>query len=362
MEQTEELYWYWINNIEGIGYQGIKKLLSTGKTPKQIFDSKEKELERVLTKNQIKAISQSKDIEKIVKGYKGLKKRGIQFLSIDHSDYPERLRRIDSPPFALYVRGKLPEKGRKTIAIIGSRQSSVYGQEMAKYFGRELSKSGISVISGMARGIDSIAQQSAIQQEGGSYGVLGCGVDICYPKESFSLYHDLIMKGGIVSEYPPGTIPKAGLFPRRNRIISGMSDGILVIEAKEKSGTLITVDWALEQGKDIYAVPGRAFDTLSEGCNRLIQMGAKLVMSIEDFQEEFPSVSMNLSKNYENNQKTLAKNQRVVYCCLSLEPKYIDSIIKETKLSVQEVLSTLFELEVSGLITQVISNYYIVSK
>ena len=187
-------------------------------------------------------------------------------------------------------------------------------------------------------------------------------MDICYPKENFSLYELLMKNGGIVSEYPPGTIPKAGLFPRRNRIISGMADGILVIEAKKKSGTFITVDWALEQGKDIFAVPGRAFDTLSEGCNHLIQMGAKLVTKIEDFLDEYPCISYNLSKNCENNQKTLAKNQRVVYSCLSLEPKYIDSIIYETKLSVQEVLSILFELELDGLIRQVVSNYYIISK
>lgn len=361
-ENQEEIYWYWINNIEGIGYKGICKLLENKKTPKQLFYTEDRSCLKQLTSRQKQAFDESRDLQKIKENFASLERRGIYFYSIEHPKYPKRLKNIADPPFCLYVRGILPPEHRKTIAIIGTRYGSAYGQEVAKYFGREFSKCGISVISGMARGIDSIAQRAAIQEEGRSYGVLGCGVDICYPKENFSLYEALIEYGGILSEYPPNTAPRAGLFPRRNRIISGLADGILVIEAKKRSGTLITVDWGLEQGKDIFAVPGRIFEPCSEGCNHLIQMGAKMVTTIEDFLEEYPSISNNLSKNCENNQKTLAKNERVVYSCLSLEPKYIDSIVNETKLSVQEVLSTLFELELAGYIRQVVSNYYIISK
>lgn len=358
----EEIYWYWINNIEGIGYKGIQRLLSRKKTPKDLFYTEDTKHLEGFTKAQKDAFYRSRNLQKVVKEYEFWKQKGISFYSIVHPDYPKRLKYIQEPPFCLYVRGKLPPEDKKTLAIIGTRYGSEYGQEMARYFGRELSKCGIAIISGMARGIDSIAQTVAIGEEGRSFGVLGCGVDICYPKESFSLYESLIAYGGVLSEYPPKTAPRAGLFPRRNRIISGLADGILVIEAKKQSGTLITVDWGLEQGKDIFAVPGRAFEPLSEGCNHLIQMGAKMVVKIEDFLEEYPCISKNLSKNCENNQKTLAKNQRVVYSCLGLEPKYIDSIINETKLSVQEVLSTLFELELAGQIRQVVSNYYIISK
>lgn len=361
-EETEELYWYWIHNIEGIGYKTIQALLSDGKTAKQVYEEDARYWNTILTDRQKNAFNMSKHLEQITRNYEKLQEKGIRFVSIANEAYPSRLRNIDSPPFGLYIRGKLPQENRPTIAIIGTRNSSAYGEEMARYFARELSKCGITIMSGMARGIDAIAQKSALQGQGGACAVLGCGVDICYPRENFSLYQTLIQKGGILSEYPPGTPPKAGLFPIRNRIISGLADGILVIEAKEKSGTQITVDWALDQGKEIYALPGRASDPLSEGCNRLIQMGAKLVTKVEDLREDFPSIPRDLSKNYENNQKTLDKKQRVVYSCLSLEPKYIDSIIKETKLSVQEALSALFELEVAGLIRQVISNYYIISK
>lgn len=359
---VEELYWYWIHNIEGIGYKTIQALLSGGKTARQVYEENNATWNTILTQKQKQALEMSKDLERITKQYNKLQEQGIRFLSIANEAYPSRLRKIDSPPFGLYIRGNLPQENRPTIAIIGTRNSSAYGEEMARYFARELAKFGITIISGMARGIDAIAQCSAVKERGSSCAVLGCGVDICYPKENFSLYQTLIQKGGILSEYAPGTPPRAGLFPIRNRIISGLADGILVIEAKEKSGTQITVDWALEQGKEIYALPGRAGDPLSEGCNRLIQMGAKLVTTVEDLREDFPSIPIDLSKNYENNQKTLDKKQRVVYSCLSLEPKYIDSIIKETKLSVQEALSALFELEVAGLIRQVISNYYIISK
>lgn len=360
--KQEEIYWYWIHNIEGIGYKGIEKLLLRAGTPKELFDTKDTHILEGFTKLQKEKFYNSRNLEKIIEEYGFWKQRGIDFYSIEHPNYPKRLKEISQPPFGIYVRGNLPSEDKKTIAIIGTRYGTAYGQEMARYFGRELAKCGVSVISGMARGIDSIAQNAAIHEVGRSFGVLGCGVDICYPKESFSLYESLITHGGVLSEYPPKTKPRAGLFPRRNRIISGLSDGILVIEAKKQSGTLITVDWGLEQGKDIFAIPGRAFEPFSEGCNHLIQMGAKMVVKLEDFLEEYPCISKDLSKNCENNQKMLAKNQRVVYSCLSLEPKYIDSIIHETKLSVQEVLSILFELELSGKIRQVVSNYYIISK
>lgn len=157
---------------------------------------------------------------------------------------------------------------------------------MAKEFGTVLARAGVQVISGMARGIDGIGQRSALCAGGYSLGVLGCGVDICYPQENRELYEQLLVKGGLCSEYPPGIEPRAALFPPRNRIISGLCDGVLVIEAKERSGTLITVDMALEQGREVYAVPGRATDALSAGCNRLIRQGAQLVMNPEELLEE----------------------------------------------------------------------------
>ncbi len=360
--QMEELYWYWFTNIKGIGYETREQLLKLYESPKELYELGEKEIPKYLNGKKKSAFLSSRNWDEIEKNYQKLKEKGIRYYSREHRQFPKRLQQIPMAPHSIYVKGSLPLEDKKTIAIIGSRNSTVYGQEMACYFAKEMAKQGIAVISGMARGIDSIAQKNALSVGGKSYAVLGCGVDICYPIENFTLYEQLEKQGGILSEYPPNTPPRAGLFPRRNRLISGLSDGVFVIEAKKKSGTLITVDWALDQGKEIYALPGRAFDSFSEGCNQLIQMGAKLVCNIDDFMEDFGLKNMDLSKNYENNQKTLAKNQRVVYSCLGLEPKYIDSIVKETKLSVQEVLSALFELEMMDLIKQIVSNYYIISK
>lgn len=357
-----EQYWFWLTNIEGIGQKTIKRLLEYAQNPRELYYIKGKEIEKLLSPKLYNNFIKSRNREKIEQNYRELKKKGIQYYSKEHEQFPKRLHQMEDMPYCLYGKGKLPKDNQSTIAIVGARCGTAYGREMARYFARELSKLGIMVISGMARGIDSVAQEAAISEVGSSCAILGCGIDICYPKENFSLYEKLAQKGGVFSEYAPSTPPKAGFFPMRNRIISGLSDGILVIEAREKSGTLITVDHALAQGKEVYALPGRSGDMLSVGCNRLIQMGAKLILDMNDLMEDYPMIRRHLPQNYENYQKTLAKNQRVVYSCLSLEPKYIDSIIREARLSVQEVLSILFELEMMELVKQIIPNYYMISK
>ena len=200
--------------------------------------------------------------------------------------FPKRLKEISDPPLVLYRIGKLPEPGKKMAAIVGARACSSYGKEMAEYFARGLAKEGIGIVSGMARGADGIAQRAALSAGGYSVAVLGCGVDICYPEENRPLYEKLWDNGCILSEYPPGTLPHSRLFPPRNRIISALSDLVLVIEAREKSGTLITVDMALEQGKDVFAVPGRITDTCSRGCNRLIGNGAGIAVSVAQLLQE----------------------------------------------------------------------------
>ena len=206
-----------------------------------------------------------------------LRRKEMHFVHFDSPDFPERLREIPDPPFALYYRGKLPDPAGHTVSVIGSRGPSDYGRRQARAFGEELAESGVQVISGMARGVDSIAQRAAAECGGDSFGILGCGADVIYPRENSDLYERLAGgQGGVISEYPPGTEPKMGLFPDRNRIIAGMGDVLLVIEAKERSGTLITVDRALEQGRTVFALPGRVEDELSFGCNRLIRQGAEI--------------------------------------------------------------------------------------
>ena len=201
-------------------------------------------------------------------------------------EYPRRLLEIPQAPKQLYVKGRLPEEGMPSVAIIGARDCSYYGQEVAKRLGRLFGENGIQVISGMARGIDGIGQQAALQAGGSSFAVLGCGADICYPRQNQDLYDRLCKQGGVISEYEWGTPPRAGNFPPRNRIVSGLADAVIVVEARKKSGTLITVDMALEQGKEVYAVPGRLVDDLSSGCNYLIKNGAGILLDMEEFMEE----------------------------------------------------------------------------
>ena len=213
-----------------------------------------------------------------------LAQAGISFVSALEEGFPDKLREIPDPPFGIYYKGKMPGEKEPAAAIIGARLASGYGREQARRFGRQIGACGIAVISGMARGIDGIAQKAALDAGGKSYAVLGCGVDICYPEENRELYERLQQQGGILSEYPPGMQPIAKLFPPRNRIISGLSDLVLVIEARKRSGTLITVDMALEQGREVYALPGRVSDALSDGCNRLIRQGAGPATCPQDIQ------------------------------------------------------------------------------
>lgn len=199
--------------------------------------------------------------------------------------YPERLKNIPLSPSKLYVRGALPKDDVPSVAIVGARNCSLYGQDMAKWFATELALNGVQIVSGMARGIDGISQWTALRAGGESFGVLGCGTDICYPPENYGIYESLLKNGGIISEFPSSTQPIARNFPSRNRIISALADILIVVEAREKSGTIITVDYALSQGKEVFAIPGRLGEPLSAGCNALIYMGASMALSPADILE-----------------------------------------------------------------------------
>ena len=299
------------------------------------------------------------NIEEIASEYYHLEEKGIRFLSWKSKDYPEKLRKIDDSPLGLFVKGRLPG-AEKSIAVVGSRIPTAYGQEMARVFSRELAKAGVSIISGLAAGIDVAAHRGALEGGGITYGILGNGPDIVYPRENYITYEKILESGGILSEYKPGEQPLPYRFPERNRIISGLADGVFVVEAKERSGSLITADCGLEQGKEIYALPGRAGDILSEGCNWLIRQGAKLVTEPAHILEDIlPENEKNL-KNTINLDKLLDNKEKIVYDCLGLEPKYVEDIIRETNLSVSEGISILFRLELNGYIKQIVKDYYLI--
>ena len=281
-KNIENEYAHWLFNVQGLGNKSIDKLLCNGMSCSEIYRAYGKEVKGILTDKQIKYREQSQKSWDFDKEAAKLAKKNISFISRIDPRFPEKLKNIPDPPFALYVKGELPDPSKPSVAIIGARMCSEYGRYMARVFGRGLALAGVQVISGLARGVDGISQKAALAAGGKSYGIVGSGVDICYPEDNLEIYNNLCEMGGVISEFPPGTYPKANFFPMRNRIISGLADIVLVIEAREKSGTQITVDTALEQGREVLAVPGRVTDRLSDGCNLLISQGAGVAIGVDD--------------------------------------------------------------------------------
>lgn len=283
----------------------------------------------------------------------------ITHATIRDACYPQRLRAIPDAPEEIYLIGELPPEKEPSIAIIGARECSDYGRAMAKEFAGCMAKAGVNVVSGMARGIDSISQEAALRAGGKTYAVLGCGVDICYPESSRSLYEQIANGGGgILSLCKPGTPPAKYLFPLRNRIVAGLADALLVIEARQKSGTLITVDMALAQGKDVYAVPGRLTDRLSDGCNYLIRQGAGIALTPEDLLKEL--FQMEPAKC----RKKKEKSGMMKY--MDYEPTHVDVILKRIRehypeASFQDVMKELTDLCLKGIASQNGSGYFSLS-
>lgn len=365
MEHSE--YGYWLDNLPNIGIKKIERLLDLFMTSEGIFRATEKELSALwkdgafggsFSEKDLETLAQNRNLDQLHYNYTKLIQNGIYFVSREDIEYPEKLLNIYGAPYALYVKGRLPEKGQKLLAVVGARECSPYGKEMAKYLAGAVAKEGIPIISGLARGIDSYAHQGALSLSGVTYGILGCGIDICYPRENISMYMDIQKDGGIISEYAPGIAPIAGNFPMRNRIISGLSDGILIIEAKEKSGSLITVDYGLEQGKEIYALPGRATDRLSEGCNNLIRMGAKLITSPKDILEDLLPQYSDSTEEGKHSVIILNEPQDRICSCLNTDPKHIEEIGYLTRLPMDQLMEQLLVLELRGLIKQTMKNYY----
>ncbi len=288
------------------------------------------------------------------KRYDELAARGIGMVLPEEAGFPRQLSSLYDAPGWLYYKGNLPGEAA-LLAIVGARNCTPYGSRLAGEYAQILASQGIGIVSGLACGVDRAAHEGAVAVGGKTYAVLGCGADICYPESNRSTYERILAAGGgILSEYAIGTKPLPGLFPQRNRIIAGLSDGILVTEARKRSGSLITVTFGLEYGKNIYAVPGRVDDAVSEGCNYLIKEGAKPALSAEDILEDF-SERISRKKegkakknciNYEKFKNTLASEEKMVYASLRLRSKHIEEIQSETRLSPErlaEVLGSLCE-------------------
>ena len=273
--------------IPKLGSRKLNRLTEYAHTPEGILKMRPSEAKEIIGSDLLSEVltcyenNPEELLRRMEQFYEEYVKDGINFVFIGEKEYPKKLLRLPDAPFGLFYKGSLPDEGRPAVSIIGARECSEYGRRCAELFGKVLGGNGVQIISGMARGVDGISQSAALDVGGSSFGILGCGVDIIYPKENRYLYENLCKNGGVISEYIPKTEAKSNLFPARNRLISAFCDILLVVEARKKSGTYITVCQALEQGKEIFAIPGRITDALSDGCNSLIKDGAGMASDPE---------------------------------------------------------------------------------
>lgn len=287
--------------------------------------------------------------------------RAVQVLRWKDDGYPALLREIYDLPPVIYVLGNLTEAHRWAVAVVGTRRATAYGREAAERLAGDLARQGITIVSGLARGIDTAAHRAALKAGGQTIAIFGCGLDVIYPRENASLAQEIAGQGALVSEYPLGVEPRPENFPRRNRIMSGLSLGVLVVEADEGSGALITAGLAAEQGRDVFAVPGNIFSPTSRGTHRLIQDGAKLVESAQDILEE---LNLNLvAQRPAPAQLPLPEpNEAQLLRLLSHEPTHIDEVRRQAGLPIATVSSTLAMLELKGLVRQVGAMNYVLTR
>lgn len=369
---------FFLHSLQGIGKKTVGNLMEYFGNVQAVYHAPESELTKILKPAQCRLFLDGREKKNPKQELMELEKKGIRYYSVFDKDYPKRLLKTADIPMGLFVKGSLPEEDVLTVSVVGTRKHSYYGEKQTKEFCKMIAGMGVPVISGMARGIDGIAQKTAIANGSKTYAVLGCGVDICYPEEHIRLYEQIPQCGGIISEYFPGTQPVAGLFPLRNRIISALGDILLVMEAREKSGTLITVDMALEQGKEIWVLPGRVDDALSVGCNRLIAQGAYILPTVKEFKEELMDLSVKYNRrslkefvpgksNSEPDTeqgKKLSLLEKAVVAVLDYKPLSLTSIYESLdaesrkQYPIAQVSVTLIQLCMKNLAKQAGAGYY----
>jgi len=351
--------WLLLGKISSLEVKKIYQLLEhLGSAEDVLFTPLEK-LSNIpkIDRELINSIRERLPGEDLTREYRLIKKLGVKLIPCTDPLYPLNLSHIYDPPFLLYVRGSLKKEDERAVAVVGTRRATGYGKIAARRLARELAREGITVVSGMARGIDTAAHEGALDEGGRTIAVLGCGIDLVYPPENKSLMEEIIKKGAVISEFPLGTRPFAHNFPRRNRIISGLSKGVLVVEAPLKSGALITTDYALEQGREVFAVPGTITSPYSKGTNRLIKEGAKIVEDVSDILEELNLVSAGEDKPKIDLQ--LSFEEKSVLDYLSSEPVHIDEVVKKTQLPVARVGDILMRLQLKGMVRELPGKLFI---
>ena len=351
--------WLALGRVKGLGGVGFKKLASSFGDPTEAFFASSAELARVegLHREVIDGLVNFSGWGEIDEELRRVRDAGVEIVRFTSAEYPARLRMIADPPPFLYIKGALKAEDDQSVAIVGSRSASDFGRRVARDLARGLAALGFTVVSGMARGIDGSAHQSALQAGGRTIAVLGSGVERAYPPEHEGLYRRISENGAVISELPVGTRPMAFNFPARNRLISGLSLGVVVVEATEKSGSLITAALALEQGREVFAVPGEAGASRSRGAHQLIRQGAKLVETVNDIIEEIaPQLVRRAGTMPEPRARTLppgaGENTRKILILLQGSSLHVDQVIERSGLPPSQVLGILLDLELQGFIRQ----------
>ena len=364
-----------LNTISGVGSSRLKKLLEAFGSASRIFLAREYALKKVDgIGDKISGEISGFHFENLKKELDLAKKLKVNIVTFQDKEYPGNLKSIYDPPLCLYLKGGLLESDTLSLAVVGSRRASFYGLSCAEKFSYALANLGITIVSGLARGIDTQAHKGALKAKGRTIAVLGSGLNCIYPSENKKLADDIACSGAVISEFPLNARPLAQNFPRRNRVISGLSQGVMVVEAARNSGALITADFALEQGRDVFAIPGKVDSATSFGTNQLIKQGAKLIDSIEDIIEELkPKLAEYIEK--ESGKTKIADTRKVakerkssiqlseeeglIYSLLDSSPRHADELIEESGLSSAKVMAILLKLEMRKSVKQLPGKMYI---
>lgn len=365
---TDKLAWLALRGIPRVGPVLFHRLLSAFGSPERVFSASLPELTAVrgVSVTVAQAIRGFREWDRLEAHLARLKTMGGRALTLDDAEYPLRLREIPVPPPVIFVKGEVTPKDGLAVALVGTRRASYYGLKTCRRLARELARRGVTVVSGLARGIDTAAHQGALEGGGRTLAVLGCGLDVVYPPENRELYRQIAGQGALLSEYPLGTPPEPHNFPRRNRLISGLALGVVVVEAGEQSGAHITAHCALEQGREVLAVPGPLDSPASRGTHRLIQEGAKLVTQVEDILAELPRSADLSPAGGQKPAKLSTPEPKVTFRVddpllpfLGAEPVPLEELVQASRLPAAEVLSRLTLLELQGLVRELPGKCYI---
>jgi DNA processing protein len=351
---SEAGYWIGLSLVPDIGPVISKKLLAEMGSPENIFRAGLQDLLAVKGLNRARAenIRNFRLWDYVEKQLAVVEKKGIRVVACSEAGYPRALNEIDGAPIVLYIKGEYRDDDRYGIAVVGSRKHTQYGEAVTRRMSGELASAGFTIISGMARGIDTLSHRAALSSGGRTIAVLGSGLDVYYPYENRALMEKIADAGCAISEFPPGTMPNRENFPRRNRLISGLAMGVLVVEATPESGSLITANYALEQNKEVFAVPGNITSANSEGTNRLIKEGAKAVTETGDIIEELAPLLRGFIKMQQRQAVSLPDEEERICSALTREARHVDPVSRETGLPVNRVLDLLLSLELKGVVRQ----------